>query len=359
MIQRALYVAAFLAGIITVYIAYQDRNLAVLQSVSIPLQIEAVATPLTHPDTPQHDQLIWRGGIKMTSPHPRFGGLSGLEISPDGRGILAITDKGFWFKGRLGYSSDGNLLNLSRGILSSLHDTAGGALTRKKDRDSESLAMSENGAVYVSFERKHRILLYESPLATKAEAIPFPEALEDAGKNRGIEAMTELPGGCLLVLAERQQPDGLLEAYLWDQESWQSLTLQANSKGLLPTGLAMTPDGDLLLLERSFSFLGGFASSLRIFPAEEIRPGYIMKGRVLANFDGEQAMDNLEGISSRRGEKGETLVYLLSDDNLSMAQQTLLVMFELREQEKPAGLRSAGCLKNGSAYSAALETKAF
>ena len=136
MIQRALYVAAFLAGIITVYIAYQDRNLGTLQSVRIPLKNEAVAPPLAHENAPQHDQLIWRGGITLTSPHPRFGGLSGLEISPDGRGILAITDKCLWFKGRLGYSKEGNLLSLSQGLLSSLHDTNGLALTHKKDRDS-------------------------------------------------------------------------------------------------------------------------------------------------------------------------------------------------------------------------------
>lgn len=38
----------------------------------------------------------------------------------------------------------------------------------------------------------------------------------------------------------------------------------------------------------------------------------------------------MEGIAARLGPKGETLVYLLSDNNFSPLQQTLLMMFELR-----------------------------
>ncbi|OUS13957.1 hypothetical protein A9Q97_04255, partial [Rhodospirillales bacterium 47_12_T64] len=191
-------------------------------------------------------------------------------------------------------------------------------------------------------------------------------------KNKGIEALTWLPGGCLLAIPERietpnpqsgpQSREPLIEAFLWDQYSWRTLYLESNAN-FLPTGLSVTPGGDLLLLERRFSFFDGFETSLRIFPAEQIQPGGIMKGHVLANFEGQHAIDNMEGISSRLGQNGETLVYLLSDDNLSFTQDTLLLMFEIdslnQEQRKPAGFRTAGCSKNKSAYSAALEAKAF
>ena len=288
-----------------------------------------------------------------------------MEISPDGKTMLAITDKGLWFKGRLGYDQSGNLLSLSHGMLSTLNGTKGSALTRKKDRDSESLALAEDGTIYVSFERHHRILRYSGPLETNAEAIPFPKAFTNKSNNRGIEALTWLPGGCLLAIPEQvakptsQTKEQLIEAFLWDQFSWRSLYLRPNGN-FLPTGLSVTPNGDLLLLERSFSLFDGFKANLRIFPAQQIQPGKIMEGRVLADFGSHHVIDNMEGISSRLGANGETLVYLLSDDNLNFTQDTLLLMFEINEQRKPADeIRTAGCSKNKSAYSAALETKAF
>jgi hypothetical protein len=39
----------------------------------------------------------------------------------------------------------------------------------------------------------------------------------------------------------------------------------------------------------------------------------------------------MEGVSARRGPNGETLVYVVSDDNFNAPlQRTLLMMFELR-----------------------------
>ncbi len=39
----------------------------------------------------------------------------------------------------------------------------------------------------------------------------------------------------------------------------------------------------------------------------------------------------MEGIAARRGPGGETLIYLISDDNFHPWQRTLLLMFELAE----------------------------
>jgi hypothetical protein len=52
---------------------------------------------------------------------------------------------------------------------------------------------------------------------------------------------------------------------------------------------------------------------------------------VLANLSFQDTnIDNMEGIAVRRGPKGETLLYLISDDNFSPLQRTLLLMFELK-----------------------------
>jgi len=39
----------------------------------------------------------------------------------------------------------------------------------------------------------------------------------------------------------------------------------------------------------------------------------------------------MEGVAARRGPDGETLVYLISDDNFHILQRTLLLMFALEE----------------------------
>ena len=51
----------------------------------------------------------------------------------------------------------------------------------------------------------------------------------------------------------------------------------------------------------------------------------------LANLSYQDAnIDNMEGLAVRRGPKGETLLYMISDNNFSPFQRTVLLMFELR-----------------------------
>jgi hypothetical protein len=41
------------------------------------------------------------------------------------------------------------------------------------------------------------------------------------------------------------------------------------------------------------------------------------------------AVDNLEGVAVTKGARGETLLWLISDDNFNALQRNLLLMFEL------------------------------
>jgi hypothetical protein len=42
-------------------------------------------------------------------------------------------------------------------------------------------------------------------------------------------------------------------------------------------------------------------------------------------------VDNLEGLSARTGPRGETLLWLISDDNFNPLQRNILLMFELEK----------------------------
>jgi hypothetical protein len=41
------------------------------------------------------------------------------------------------------------------------------------------------------------------------------------------------------------------------------------------------------------------------------------------------AVDNLEGLAATKGTRGETLLWLISDDNFNPLQRNILLQFEL------------------------------
>jgi len=58
----------------------------------------------------------------------------------------------------------------------------------------------------------------------------------------------------------------------------------------------------------------------------------VLDGEVVADVGMNFMIDNMEGLSVRKGADGETLVYVVSDDNFNTPlQQTLLMMFELKD----------------------------
>ena len=93
---------------------------------------------------------------------------------------------------------------------------------------------------------------------------------------------------------------------------------------------ARLPGGDILVLERRYTLIGGVAALLRRLPQESIRRGARLDGAEIARLQPPLNVDNMEGIAARRDGDGGTLIYLLSDDNNSVLQRTLLLMFELR-----------------------------
>ena len=67
---------------------------------SEPLTIRATAVDLHAEDDPivAAGRLKYQGGLDLTSPNLRFGGLSGLVVSANGSSLIAVTDDGDWVK---------------------------------------------------------------------------------------------------------------------------------------------------------------------------------------------------------------------------------------------------------------------
>lgn len=275
-------------------------------------------------------RLRWRGGCALTSDAAGFGGLSDLLLAPDGLGLAAVSDEGRWLTAEIAYDAEGDLAGLTAARLGPLHDTAGRLLSVsiKARQDAEALARRPDGSLVVAFERTHRLRRFPAGLGGATEAFDAPPALAEASANAGIEALVTLADGRLLAFAEGGRDDGT-PAWLRDPDgTWHDLTLRPG--GLFrPTGAALLPGGDVLLLERRYTLLGGLGARVGRIAAATIRPGATLEPEILADFAPPLTLDNFEGIAAHRAADGTTRVTLLSDDNFNVLQRTLLAQFEL------------------------------
>ena len=295
------------------------------------------------PDLERVGRLAFRGGLSLSSPDQRFGGLSGLVISPDGRQLRAVSDSGWLISGELSYDDSGRPRGLNEVRVAPLIGLKGRPLRHHKfDSDAESLALTGDGALLVSFERKHRILRY-SPEALATGGPPTllaPPPNLKRGVNHGIEALTQLPDGRLLALSEglagNPEIDGAVAGWLWDGRAWQGFDYIGHDL-LVPVAADTLPSGDVLIVERRFSLLGGLHVRLVIAPQQAFQPGATVKGEEIAFFKAPLNIDNFEAVATRRNERRETLIYLLSDDNFSGLQRTLLLLFALSPDDGVKG----------------------
>ncbi len=275
--------------------------------------------------------LRYLGGLQLRSSNPAFGGLSGVDISADGRTIRFVSDTGTWVQAGLRYDSAGRLTDVGTAEIGRLLSPAGKPIVRKADGDAEDLT-SYDGGFAVSFEHDHRIWLYRggaSPFLSRPSALAHPRDASAAPPNKGMEALAAMPDGRLVVIAEDfSQGASFTYGWIGRNGTWQRFDYERT--GLFqPTGATALPGGDLLVLERRFTYVGGVAARLARVPASMLQGGALVKGRELARIEPPLTVDNFEGIAARRDAAGRTLVYLVSDDNFNFVQRTLLLLFAL------------------------------
>ena len=97
--------------------------------------------------------------------------------------------------------------------------------------------------------------------------------------------------------------------------------------GYVPTGATTLANGDVLVLLRRFDLLG-FRSRIRLLARSDLVAGGMAQSTLVATLSRPLVSDNFEGIAAVET-PGGTLVYLLSDNNFTALQRTLLLMFRL------------------------------
>ena len=105
---------------------------------------------------------------------------------------------------------------------------------------------------------------------------------------------------------------------------------------------ATLPDGGFVVLERLFSWRQGVAMRHAALAARGHRARRVLDGPVLIEADLGYQIDNMEGLGVHRAANGDIVLTLVSDDNFSVIQRTILLQFTLLDRVKAAAENENG-----------------
>src|SRR6266852_1973912 len=311
-------------------------------SVTAPVSIEVNARPLQSFDTRDRSHLRfgsleYRSGLILTSPFRGFGGLSGIRLDAKGERFISISDKGSWFTGRIVYRGR-EMIGLDDVEAAPMLGPDGRPITARGWFDSESIAL-DGPLVYIGLERVNQVLRFDFSKGftrSRGEVVPLPPAARKLPYNKGLEALVMVPkglplAGTLIAISERGlDRDGNIIAFLIGGPSPGQFSVR-RSNNFDVSDAVLLPSGELLVLERKFSWLTGVGIRIRRIALKSLAPGAVVDGPSIFEADLGHEIDNMEGIDAHVTPEGDTVLTMVSDDNFSMLQRTLLLQFTLVE----------------------------
>lgn len=245
-------------------------------------------------------------------------GLSDLKLVDD-RSFVAVTDAGDLVRGRLRLNAAGRLNGVEALRRRRLSLIDGSPIVDKADGDAEGLFLAPDG-IAVAFERQHRLWVYGS--LADAPHRPMPLASPDVvfPLNDGMEGVSAAPGGWRIA----GESGGV-----WDCTPRRCRAVVAPPPEPIPdtdyriTGMDRDPSGDgFFVVQRRYRPpVDARAQVRRMAPDGSLGP-------VLVELKLPGTTDNFEGIAAKRHGDGVRL-YILSDDNGSERQRTLLLAFDV------------------------------
>jgi hypothetical protein len=309
-------------------------------SLPAPVSIEVKARPLPSFDTRDRShvrfgQLEYRSGLILTSGFGGFGGLSGLRLDAKGERFISFSDKGTWFTGRIVYSGR-EMTGLGDVEAAPMLGPDGRPITARGWFDSESIAL-DGSLVYIGLERVNQVLRFDFAKGftrARGEVVPLPSAAKKLPFNKGLEALVFVPkglplAGTLIALSERGlDPAGNLIAFLVGGPTPGQFSVRRTEHFDISDAVLL-PAGDLLVLERKFSLLTGVGIRIRRIALKSVVPGAVVDGPSIFDADLGHEIDNMEGIDAHVTPEGDTVLTMVSDDNFSLIQRTLLLQFTL------------------------------
>ncbi|AZO73542.1 MULTISPECIES: esterase-like activity of phytase family protein [unclassified Mesorhizobium] len=304
--------------------------------------VEVSARPITTFHVGHDEKLFgpleFVGGLEMTSQSRDFGALSAFRFLKPGGDFIGVADTGFWFFGSITHDADKRPSGVSSFRMQQMVDASGRPIDEKWEVDAEGLAVKD-GIATVGFEREQRVVQFKidpddmkGPFKTLDYLVPARELRQ----NRGFETVSHAnpygqhEGGLVVVSEKSLDKAGNIFAAIIEGPRKGVFTVKRNGDFDITDG-AFLPDGDLLLLERSFSMARGVKMRLRRIYGESIEKGAVADGPVLMEADMGYQIDNMEGLDVWTRDDGALMVSLVSDDNHSILQRNLYLEFILHQ----------------------------
>jgi hypothetical protein len=316
----------------------QTQRAGIDPPTGIAVDAKSIATFSTGaPDQRRFGMVEYLGGLELKSAHREFGGFSAIRVAPDGEHFVSLTDKGWWLTGRI-VNERGRPVGIAEATMAPMLGPDGRTLAARGWYDTESLA-ERDGWLYVGIERVNRIVRFDfarQGVLARAEVVSTPPGILHLPSNKGLEALTFAPpnsklAGALIGFSERGlDANRNLQAFLIGGAGPGQFSVKRRDDFDISDS-ATLPSGDVLLLERRFSWWTGIAIRLRRIAISDIAPGALVDGTDLLFADLRDQIDNMEGLSVHLDANRNTVLTLISDDNFSFLQRTVLLQFKLVE----------------------------
>ena len=206
--------------------------------------------------------------------------------------------------------------------------------------DTESIAL-DGALVYIGIERVNQIVRFDfgkDGTRARGQVVAAPPGVRKLPNNKGLESLVMMPrglplAGTLIAISERGlDSDGNLLAFLIGGPTPGQFSIR-RTKDFDISDAVLLPSGDLLVLERKFSLLTGMVVRIRRMPLKSVAPGVTIDGPSIFDADLGYEIDNMEGLDAHIGADGATVLTMVSDDNFSMIQRTLLLQFTLMDEQ--------------------------
>ena len=281
-------------------------------------------------------ELTFLGGIDLRGRAP-FASLSGLARTGTDR-FVAVSDRGDWARIELQRDASGRMEAASAWI-GPIPVEVQGRLRDNGDVDAEAIALRGDGTALVAFERRNRITRFARD-GRRLGAVPIVIPASELRRNKGLETVAVAPAssplkGAAITIAERSidRAGDIFGAVLEGPK--RGVFTVRRTDGFDVTDAAFLPSGDLVMLERSYRGRLSLRVRMRRIAGETIRPGARLDGAVLMEAGLASEIDNLEGLTIHEDERG-TILTVVSDDNNSFLQRTLLLEFRLEGEPAAA-----------------------
>jgi hypothetical protein len=268
------------------------------------------------------------GAWELSSEHGWFGGFSTLVADGKG-GLIAGSDRGWLLDIDLSGPAP-------RAVPASFRFIGRRMSTREEVVDLESLARDPaSGTLWGAFENFNLVI---RTAADGTQTLRSPPEMEDWSRNSGPELMERLADGRFVIIAEG--PEGrdapLHQALLFARDPVAPQTPTAfrfaSWPGYDPVDAAQLPDGRVLILLRrvEYAIPARFDTAIAIADPRAIRAGKAWRARIIQRLTGGVFADNFEGIAfvPSATDPARGAVWVVSDDNFSVFQRSLLVRFD-------------------------------